>query len=544
MKRIKRIRCQFNLSYLKFQMQISAILIIMISLAFISPADARVGMGGKPGALLTFGAGARSFGMGKAYVSVADDASATIWNPAGLALVDRKEVTALHSILYFDTNLDFLSYAHPTLDMGTFGLSILFLSSVGFEGRDVDNVVTGVFSASQLAAGGSYGVRLLEKVYAGANIKYFSNTLSNSSNGNVLLDLGILSRPLDTPNLSIGMSLNNLLNFKIGDPTDDIVPIVVRLGASYLFLNDQLIVSADYESSMQGWFLGTEYKIFDPKEGRPFQVAVRLGINFEEITGGFGAWYQDYGLDYSFSTQELGGSHRFSATVRFGESIAYARAKRDEAIRLGKKAESKREYEAGVAKYEKGLYVEALENFKKAVECDADNFNAKDMKKKMELVTEFVPKQIDESEVAELIRKGIKYYIENDTTTSFSALKVAIYKDPEDKRVYNLARAIEKDTGVKFNYEVWENLDEVKKKIAEAKGKYYTGEFSQMVKLCREVVQVKPDSAEAWGLLGSAYYALGDKNEALRAWKRAIQLKPDDKVLSKFIQELEKQMNR
>ncbi|MBI5778796.1 MAG: hypothetical protein HZA49_05015, partial [Planctomycetes bacterium] len=38
--------------------------------------------GGRPGAFLSYSAGARSLAMGKTFVGIADDASATYWNPA------------------------------------------------------------------------------------------------------------------------------------------------------------------------------------------------------------------------------------------------------------------------------------------------------------------------------------------------------------------------------------------------------------------------------------------------------------------------------
>lgn len=524
---------------------IKIMIVLMFAFFVIHPviSEAKIGRGGKPGALLTFGAGARPFGMGKAFVSIADDASAAIWNPAGLALIDKKEVTALHTILYYDTNLDFLSYANPTRDMGTFALSILYLSSVGFEGRDEYNVVTGSFTASQMAAGGSYGTQLLDKIFAGANIKYFSNTLETSTSGNVLLDLGILAKPLDTNNFSLGLSFNNLLNFKIGDLTEDAIPIVTRFGASYLFLNDQLLLSGDYDASLQGWFFGTEYKVFNPRETRSFQIAVRLGINFEEITGGFGAWYQqDYGFDYAFSTQELGGSHRFSATVKFGDSMILARENRDKAVLLAKKAESKGYYEAGLLKYEQGYYIDSIADFKEAVKNDPENYDAKRILEKMELVTEFVPKQIDDSEISTLIRKAIKCYIEDDTKVAYNALQQAIYKDPANKRIFDLAKAIEKKEGIVFEYKPYVELDKIKQLLNDAEANFWLKKYDKMVESCRQVLQLDENNFDATSKLGSAYYALGDRAKAVELWEKALRLKPNNKELPPFIKKVRQEM--
>ncbi|MBN1948776.1 MAG: hypothetical protein JW784_03460, partial [Candidatus Cloacimonetes bacterium] len=41
------------------------------------------------------GAGARAAGMGGAFIGVADDATAIVWNPAGLTLLERPEASVV-----------------------------------------------------------------------------------------------------------------------------------------------------------------------------------------------------------------------------------------------------------------------------------------------------------------------------------------------------------------------------------------------------------------------------------------------------------------
>ena len=42
---------------------------------------------------LKLGGGARALGMGGAFVTIADDATAGYWNPAGLALLKKKQAS-------------------------------------------------------------------------------------------------------------------------------------------------------------------------------------------------------------------------------------------------------------------------------------------------------------------------------------------------------------------------------------------------------------------------------------------------------------------
>ena len=46
---------------------------------------------------LSHGVGARALGMGGAFVAVADDATATYWNPAGLTKVKKHSFSAMYS---------------------------------------------------------------------------------------------------------------------------------------------------------------------------------------------------------------------------------------------------------------------------------------------------------------------------------------------------------------------------------------------------------------------------------------------------------------
>ena len=69
--------------------------------------------GGQPGEFMSYGAGARSLAMGAAFVGVADDASATYWNPAGLSQITRKAAALMKATLFADSTYDFYSFVMP-----------------------------------------------------------------------------------------------------------------------------------------------------------------------------------------------------------------------------------------------------------------------------------------------------------------------------------------------------------------------------------------------------------------------------------------------
>ncbi|HIE27839.1 TPA: lytic transglycosylase domain-containing protein [Candidatus Poribacteria bacterium] len=66
--------------------------------------------------------GVRALGMAGAFTGSADDATAALWNPAGLAKLKHK------SIFVYDFSQGALSFAYPIERVGTFGISILDLN--------------------------------------------------------------------------------------------------------------------------------------------------------------------------------------------------------------------------------------------------------------------------------------------------------------------------------------------------------------------------------------------------------------------------------
>ena len=77
------------------------------------------------------GAGARALGMGGAFIGVADDATAIVWNPAGLTQLERMEVSVVGRYLwetadYSDntdaTNNQSEKQQHPVFNFGSFAI--------------------------------------------------------------------------------------------------------------------------------------------------------------------------------------------------------------------------------------------------------------------------------------------------------------------------------------------------------------------------------------------------------------------------------------
>jgi len=475
--------------------------------------------GGQPGAFLSWGAGARSLGMGKAFVSIADDASATYWNPAGLAQIDRKEITALHAILWADTMYDFISYVHPITGMGTVGGSITRLYSGKFDGRDENNISTHEFSDSQTALGASYGKQIVDVLALGASIKYVTHNLDDHKNGNFTFDIGAMYKSPMVEHLQVGLNLRNLMGLRTGADTEDKLPLTLRFGFNYKLLRDKLALVVDLEKSKAplSYHFGTEYWAFQ-------YLAVRFGIDPEEFTLGFGIRYRDYGLDYAFATHDLGGSHRLSASWKFGPSITAA----SETMAL-------EHYKEAVAAYERGLYQRAVEKLIRSLTLAPKNIEAKSNLVQLERVAKIIPREVKETKRAKLIKQAVLSYLDGDIKLTLNALRYLLSIEPEDREVDRLLKTIARVEKVDLVEEITPGMSLVDQKLYNALNYFYEGKYDMTIREAHDVLKLEPNNAFAYKRIGSAFFAMVQREKAKQAWNRSLQMNPADKTLREFL---------
>ncbi|MEN3013377.1 MAG: tetratricopeptide repeat protein [Endomicrobiia bacterium] len=65
-------------------------------------------------------------------------------------------------------------------------------------------------------------------------------------------------------------------------------------------------------------------------------------------------------------------------------------------------------------------------------------------------------------------------------------------------------------------------------------------DYATAIKLCEEILLLEPEDVLAYKRLGSAFYALGQKDKALQMWQQALQLDPKDEKLKNMIENIKK----
>jgi hypothetical protein len=261
--------------------------------------------GGAPGAFLNFGASARSLAMGRAHTAITDDASSVYANPAGLMQLDSPQATALYSILWEDTSYSALSYARP-FHSGVIGIGIIDLSSNNFDKRTYYNQPDGTAGISENCVLLSYAGTL-----RGIDCVIYQKMDTYSASG-FGADVGMrYSLPF---NLEAGVALQNIIEpaLTLNRDTDNF-PLIGNCGLAWLPA-DNWAVSSDVqwqERANPTPRLGAEYVVLKC-------LALRGGINKDELTAGFGLRMNNLSIGYAFSYHNpalgfssMGSSHRF-----------------------------------------------------------------------------------------------------------------------------------------------------------------------------------------------------------------------------------------
>jgi len=290
-----------------------------------------------PAAFVDVGLGARPVGLGRAFVALADDANAALYNPAGLAGLEGTQLTSMYARLYpgiedDKLHIGYLGVARPVSRIGTFGLGVTNLWA--------DLYGENVFTLS-------YGRPINDRLSLGANLKmlrwsaegYTDAETGQSESGlswsGLGLDLGALYRLntglLGADGVQLGLALFNINQPSAADNgSDDAkVPLGIEGGMVYLRSHFKLLLSFSRRDNKSRLHIGQETELWN--QSSPLGMAsfsIRAG-GFTLLSDGdggeldFGCGFTirktliDYAYVYPLALRDAGGCHKISIGYGF-----------------------------------------------------------------------------------------------------------------------------------------------------------------------------------------------------------------------------------
>jgi hypothetical protein len=287
---------------------------------------------------LKIGVGARATAMGESFVSVANDATALFYNPAGITQFPETEIVLSHANWIADIKHQFLGAVYHLSADDALGLSVTSLHTDDMPvTTEVQPSGTGdFFRYSDLAIGVTYARRMTNQFSFGATLRYIDETLAEIHTRGLVVDFGTYYwTGLGTSRFSaVVTNFGNQLSpsgtahpwgsgavskfqefppptiFKFGfafDPVKDETNILT-MSAQLNHPNDNsenLAFGAEY-----GWsnflFLRGGYKLNLEEEGLTLGAGVCAPLGFASVI-----------VDYSYASfTTLGAVHRVSVLVK------------------------------------------------------------------------------------------------------------------------------------------------------------------------------------------------------------------------------------
>lgn len=287
---------------------------------------------------LRLGAGARSIGLGGAFTAIADDATATVWNPAGLGSAPDLSLNFSTQRLDLDRSHNFIALTKALGSAGSIGLAITNAGVSGIPQYDSKENYGGEFDYSANAYSLSYGIGI-GNFSVGLTGRMLADNFGLDSVENQSgfggVDVGLMGHALHidvgeekVPTFHYGV-VAKYLGAAIGDDT---VPMVVNVGLAYnLYMGNVVTFAADLEQefvnldeSATSLRLGAEYTIVTYKS-TAFSIrgGAKASRDTQSLFGGFGVNIGGLQVDYAIQDgmaseiNGVGSTHFASLSYRF-----------------------------------------------------------------------------------------------------------------------------------------------------------------------------------------------------------------------------------
>jgi len=263
--------------------------------------------------------------MGGAFTGIAGDNEAVLLNPAGLALVSVPEILGGHIIWFSDMSIEHAQFALPLNKTVVLGLGFIYMNNGVFDAYTSGAVAAGTFTAYDLSAGISLGVKITDFIFTGISIKYIADSIETASSSSYAADVGFIFHEL-VPGISLGVSFLNFGTPVMLGSIAERLPRCVRAGFAFSPSPEAVItvdgVSYPWEGDLNigvGMELYIHEKIVCLRAGYIYPLNTKVTDYISGLSAGIGVNIAPLTFNYALvPNSEMGYLHRISVAYAFG----------------------------------------------------------------------------------------------------------------------------------------------------------------------------------------------------------------------------------
>jgi len=266
---------------------------------------------------------ARAIGLGGTATALADDASAAFWNPSGIPMLQRQELTFSYADRYgMGLKNSYTSFITPLFERHAIGVD-WFRESFG------DDELTDALNIINL----TYGLQLHRALSVGVGSKFvfqtidlYGTTLRNASG--VGFDAGILLTPKIKPfdKFRLGATVQDISGTSLRDKDsqfeEEIFPQTLRVGAAFqprsdlsfaVDVDDRVYVGAEYQPLASLILRGGMNRDLSPPDDASGTLTYALGL---------GLRWTSIKLDYAYEHHPvLPATHHAAVSLSYNASL-------------------------------------------------------------------------------------------------------------------------------------------------------------------------------------------------------------------------------
>lgn len=182
---------------------------------------------------------ARQVALGGEVLTLIDDVSQPIWNPATITNEIDRELAVNYTSYLAGINIGSATFAYtPNRQFGTLHTSVKYLNYGTLIGADNLGNETGDFNASDIAISIGYAYNIpWSDFYIGTNVKFINSTIDTFSSTAIAFDIGILYYNPYKPYRFSVVARNMGTQISTFDGTSERLPFEVVAGGSYKLKN-------------------------------------------------------------------------------------------------------------------------------------------------------------------------------------------------------------------------------------------------------------------------------------------------------------------